>query len=79
MKIPDKAFDITMSKPYLNDANILAVDVKCKPNDKFIKHLKLMKHKKFRIAKKNAKKLAELLDAKFYKAKNNKWVVEVQE
>jgi hypothetical protein len=38
-----------------------------------------MKHKKFRIAKKNAKKLAELLDANFYKDENNKWVVEVEE
>ena len=75
--IYDKAFNINISGPRFNEANMLVVDLKVKKTKDFIKYEKLMKHKKFRVAKKNARKLAKLINANFYKGDDNKWIVEV--
>lgn len=74
-----KAFNLNMSNPRMNEANMIVVDLSVDFTKNFEKYMRLMQHRKFRIAKKNAKKLAELLDAKFYKDKSGKWVVGVGE
>ena len=71
-----KAFEVTV-KTSLDEVGRVVSYVSVKPTPELKKVIALAGHKRFRIAKKNAKRVAELLDAEFYKDKDGKWTIDV--